>query len=82
MASDPPFLSDVLYSDDAALRKLALERLRMVSSIPIEIDVDADARTRAEQVARLRDKLLHATAPAIAPATAPSRAPPSTDPAG
>jgi hypothetical protein len=58
LRSDPGFLLDCLYSDDSALRKTALTRLRQVVRAEIQFDVDADAEPRAAAILALRSQLL------------------------
>jgi hypothetical protein len=59
LRSDPAFLLDCLYSNDAALRKLALNRLRQVAEFPIQFDLDAAPLLRATAIQLLREKLVH-----------------------
>lgn len=58
LRSDPGFLLDCLYADDAALRRAAAERLRAVAKPDLQFDVDADCPTRSAAVAALRQQLL------------------------
>lgn len=52
------FLLDCLLIDDPRLRHAALDQLRKVTGRPIEFDESADASSRSERVARLREQLL------------------------
>jgi hypothetical protein len=58
LRSDPGFLLDCLYSDDAVLEKLALGRLREVADPTIQFDINADPATRAAAIAGLRLRLV------------------------
>jgi len=58
LRSDPGFLLDCLYADDAALRKAAAERLRAVAKPDLQFDVNADRAARSAAVAALRQQLL------------------------
>ena len=58
LKSDPGFLLDCLYADDAALRKAAAERLRAVAKPDLQFDVNADRAARSAAVAALRQQLL------------------------
>lgn len=58
LADDVDFLLDVLLIDDAELRRLALQRLRTRVDRPIEFDIDATLRQRADRIADLRAELL------------------------
>ena len=51
------FLLDTLASEDAVLRRLALERLKQVTGQSIEFDPDGSAEARAAQLQKLRDSL-------------------------
>jgi len=64
MRKNPNFLLDCLYSDDAAIRKLALAELQKVTGKPIAFNVDAPLETRIETVAKIRESLSPATQPA------------------
>jgi hypothetical protein len=56
LRDDPSFLIDCLATDNATVRKLALQRLSEVTGGRIEFDVDADVATRLPAVASLRDR--------------------------
>jgi hypothetical protein len=58
LGSDPRFLLDCLYSDDASLRRSAFDRLRSVIRPDLQFDVDALPATRSAAVAALRNQLL------------------------
>lgn len=58
MRSDPGFLLDCLYSDDAALRKAAIERLRQIVRPDLAFDVNADPEARSVAVDALRAQLV------------------------
>ncbi len=58
LADDLDFLLDVLLSDNAELRRLALERLREKAGEAITFDLSARAADRAERVEALRARLL------------------------
>ncbi|HMB96746.1 MAG TPA: hypothetical protein VKK61_11955, partial [Tepidisphaeraceae bacterium] len=57
MADDKSFLLDVLYSDDATLRQLALDRLSKIENRKIELVRDAN------EIAKLRAQILPTTQP-------------------
>jgi hypothetical protein len=61
------FLLDCLYSDDAALRRLALARLESVIGRKPDFDSAAPADARITAIERLRQQLSPATAPATQP---------------
>jgi hypothetical protein len=61
LGKDPGFLLDCLYGQDAIARKLAIERLRAVTAVPIAFDVNAGDDERINAVNALREKLLPAT---------------------
>lgn len=54
---DPDFLLDCLYSEDAAIRRRALEELRKVTDKNVAFDIEAEPEQRLEAIARLRDSL-------------------------
>ena len=58
LRSTPEFLLDCLYSDDLAIRKSALNRLRTITRPDLQFDVTADAPARVAAVAALRQQLL------------------------
>ena len=57
LRKDPDFLLDCLYSDDAAVRKQALEALRKVTGKSIEFDVDAQPAERLAAIEQLRESI-------------------------
>lgn len=58
LAEDLDFLLDVLLTEEPELRAMALERIRRKVERPIEFDIDATLRQRADRVAQLRTELL------------------------
>jgi hypothetical protein len=58
LRSDPGFLLDCLYSEDATLRKAAITRLRQITRPDIQFDVDADEDARSTTIQSLRPLLL------------------------
>ena len=58
LRSDSSFLLDCLYSDESALRRAALDRLRLVARPDIRFDVNGDPVARAAAVAVLRQQIL------------------------
>jgi hypothetical protein len=57
LRSDATFLLDCLYSEDAQVRRAALNRLRTLFHPELEFDLDAPADLRAVAVAGLRKQL-------------------------
>jgi hypothetical protein len=62
LAENKSFLLDVLYSDDPALRKLALDRLGKLTGQAVELDSTPEPQSRTRAIAALRDQLLPMTA--------------------
>jgi hypothetical protein len=58
LADDLDFLLDVLLTDNADLRALALARLKQKTDQPIDFDPAADPATRTQRVIELRAALL------------------------
>ena len=58
LGSDPRFLLDCLYSEDASLRRSAIARLRSVIRPDLQFDIDAEPAARSAAVAALRNELL------------------------
>ena len=58
LRNDPGFLLDCLYSDDVAVRRTAIERLRLTFRLDLQFDVNADEASRTATVASLRQHLL------------------------
>jgi hypothetical protein len=58
LSDDKGFLLDVLYNDDPALRRLALEHLSRLAGRTIALDPKLDASARADAIAKLRQELL------------------------
>lgn len=67
LSGDVSFLLDVLYSEDAALRQLALDQLQRVLGRPIAFDLSAEPEARTQAIAKLRVELAPATQPATKP---------------
>jgi hypothetical protein len=63
LRSDPAFLLDCLYSDDASLKKVALERLREVADPTIQFDINAAPAVRNAAISALRLRLVPASKP-------------------
>ena len=57
MRMDPAFLLDCLYSDDAAVRQTAVDRLRTLFRPDLEFNLNAPLDVRAAEVAKLRRQL-------------------------
>ena len=57
LRSDPAFLLDCLYSDDATLKTVAMARLRQVSDPALQFDLTADVPARNAAIATLRVRL-------------------------
>ena len=57
MRMDPAFLLDCLYSDDAAVRQTAMDRLRTLFRPDLEFHLNAPLDVRAAEVAKLRQQL-------------------------
>jgi hypothetical protein len=64
LAGDKSFLLDVLFSDEAELRKMALKRLSDLSGKQIALDPNLSPAARAQAVARLRAEVIPTTQPA------------------
>jgi hypothetical protein len=58
LRSDPVFLLDCLYSEDAALRYAALAHLRQITDPALKFDADADPDARSAAIAALRKRLV------------------------
>lgn len=58
LRSDPYFLLDCLYSDDAPIRGAAVGHLRQVLRPDLQFDINADADTRSSEITSLRIRLL------------------------
>ena len=58
LGTDAGFLLDCLYSDNAALRGAALNRLRTTLRPGLQFDVNADAPARSAAVQALREQLV------------------------
>jgi hypothetical protein len=63
LTQDRQFLLDVLFSDDPALRALALKQLSRITGEPVALQPDLDASARGEAITALRRKLVPATQP-------------------
>jgi hypothetical protein len=63
LANDKSFLLDVLFADDAELRKLALKRLSEISGKPVSLDPNLSPAARADAIVKLRAQLIPATQP-------------------
>ena len=68
LKSDPAFLLDCLYSEDASIRANAAAQLQKLVRNPVAIDPNADLQARAAMVDRLYPQLLK---PTTNPATQP-----------
>lgn len=51
---DPTFLMDCLCGPDVRIRAIALQRLQRLLGEPLNVDINADDKTRFAEVARLR----------------------------
>lgn len=58
LRGDLAFLLDCLYSEDPLARRLASERLRQVTGVPIPFDSELSSEARGAAVRMLRQKLL------------------------
>lgn len=75
LRSSAEFLLDTLACEDAALRRLALEQLKLVLDEPVEFDLDGAAEARATQLRKLRESI------SPSPPSAPVRSRPEPLPA-
>jgi hypothetical protein len=57
---DPAFLLTCLYSDDLAVRTMAIARLRAVVKLPLNFDPNADASARAYSISLIMQQLVAA----------------------
>lgn len=67
LSHDPNFLLDCLYGDDPVACRLALNRLRELSSKPIELDLSVSDDARIDAVNRLRANLFPPASPTTRP---------------
>lgn len=58
LGNDVNFLLDCLCGQDATARRLALDRLRLICAVPIDVDPDGDEQQRLNAVSALRLKLV------------------------
>jgi hypothetical protein len=79
LADDRDFLLDVLYNDDPALVKLAIERLSKAAGRSIAFNVKADPAARAEAIAKLREEVVPSTLPKAPAASQPTSRPIESD---
>jgi hypothetical protein len=57
MRDDPTFLLDTLSSDDAYLRRLAWERLKLLTHTTATFDPDSDASARAASITKVAESI-------------------------
>lgn len=63
LRTEPNFLIDTLYSDDALLRAAAIEEFRSLKNEKIDFDVNAPPETRYPAIEELRRKYIPTTKP-------------------